>query len=281
MVPISMLRPITAADVPDAQALTASFGWPHRREDWALMQSLGQGVVVEQGGRLAGTALCWRYGDDWATMGLIAVAEALQGQGMGRRMMLALMEGLEGRNLALHATRAGLKLYSAMGFEPTGTVVQHQGAVSQPGLLPLPEGMRLRPVTRTDLPALLALDRDAVGMDRTPLLAALLQVPGGIALACGAALAGFALVRRFGHGQAIGPVIAPGPDGARAMIAHILGQRTGQFMRIDVPKSCGLSPWLLDLGLDDAGTVIRMIHGSDVSAPQHAHAFALASQAFG
>ena len=245
------------------------------------MQSLGEGVVAERGGRLAGTGLCWRYGVDWATMGMIVVTEALQGQGMGRRMMLALMHGLEGRSVALHATRAGLKLYSAMGFEPTGTVMQHQGAVSQPGLLPLPQGVRLRPAARTDLPRLVALDRDACGMDRTLLLAALLEGPGGIALDRDSELAGFALVRRFGHGQAIGPVVAPDIEGARAMIAHLLGQRTGQFMRIDVPKACRLSPWLLDLGLEEVGTVIRMVRGLDAGPPRMGQTFGLASQAFG
>ncbi len=275
------LRPLTAADISDAQTLTASFGWPHRRDDWALMQSLGRGVVAERDGRLAGTALCWLYGADWATMGMIGVAQALQGQGMGRRMMLALMEGLDGRSLALHATRAGLKLYAAMGFEPLGTVVQHQGAVSQPGLLPLPGDMRLRPAMRSDLPRVAALDRDATGMNREPLLAALLQAPGGLVLDRGGDLAGFALVRRFGHGQVIGPVVAPGLDGAQAMIAHMLGQRTGEFMRIDIPKSSGLGPWLLRLGLEEAGTVIRMVRGPDAPTPTHAHTFGLASQAFG
>lgn len=275
------LRPLTASDIPAAQALTASFGWPHRREDWALMHSLGKGVAAESDGRLVGTAMCWNYGTDWATMGLIAVSEALQGRGMGRRMMLALIEGLESRKVALHATRAGLRLYGELGFEPTGTVLQHQGAVSQPGLLPLPAGMRLRPVTRSDLPSIVALDRDAVGMNRAPLLSALLQSAGGIGLDRGSALAGFALVRRFGHGQVIGPVVGPDLEGARTMIAHMLGQRTGQFVRIDVPKSGGLSPWLLELGLEEAGTVIRMVRGPDVPPSRDAHTFGLASQAFG
>ncbi len=245
------------------------------------MQSLGDGVIAERDGALVGTAMCWRYGADWATMGLIAVAEALQGQGMGRRMMLALMEGLEGRNLALHATRAGLKLYNSMGFEPTGTVIQHQGAVSHPGLLPTPDGMRLRPVTPSDLPGMITLDKDAVGMDRTRLLTALIGNSGGIGLDRGGELAGFALVRRFGHGQLIGPVVGPSSEGARAMIAHLLGQRTGLFIRTDVPKSSGLSPWLAELGLSEAGTVIRMVRGPDAPAPRGAQTFGLASQAFG
>ena len=267
--------------MPAAQALTASFGWPHRQRDWAMMLSLGEGVAAPRGDRLAGTAVCWRFGADWATMGLIGVDAALQGQGVGRRMMGALMDGLGGRNVALHATRAGLPLYAALGFEPTGTTLQHQGAVTQPGLLPLPAGTRLRPAGPADLPALAALDRAAGGLDRTVLLAALLTLPGGVALDGSGGPLGFALTRNFGRGQLIGPVIAADEAAASAMVAHLLGQRIGQFVRLDVPKESGLAPWLKDVGLEDAGTVIRMVRGEDVRPAGTVRVFALASQAWG
>ena len=279
-------RPLLATDVPAAQALTASFGWPHRRRDWAMMLGLGEGVAVPHattlgGERLAGTAVCWRFGADWATMGLIGVDAALQGQGVGRRMMGALMHRLAGRSLALHATRAGLPLYTALGFEPTGTTLQHQGAVTQPGLLPLPEDARLRPAGPADLPALAALDRVAGGADRTALLAALLALPGGVVLDGPDGALGFALTRGFGHGQLIGPVIAGDEAGARAMIAHLLGQRIGQFVRVDVPRESGLAAWLPGLGLEAAGSVIRMVRGRDAAPARQVRVFALASQAWG
>ena len=272
------LRRLEAADVPAAQALTAGFGWPHRRRDWAMMLSLGEGVTVPNGERLAGTALCWRFGTDWATMGLIGVNAALQGQGIGRQMMGALMGRLDGRSIALHATRAGLPLYGALGFEPTGTTLQYQGPVTQPNLLPLRPGTRLRPAGLPDLPALAALDRAAGGLDRTALLAALLALPGGVVLDGPDGPVGFALTRSFGRGQVVGPVVADEEAGARAMIAHLLSQRIGQFVRMDVPKESGLAAWLPELGMEDAGTVIRMVRGRDV---RPARMFALASQAWG
>ncbi len=279
------LRPLAGADVPAAQALTASFGWPHRRRDWAMMLALGEGIAAcdpaAPDGRLAGTALCWRFGAGWATMGLIGVDAALQGQGIGRRMMIALMDGLGGRSLALHATRAGLPLYGVLGFEPTGTTLQHQGAVTQPDLLPLPPGLRLRPAGIADLASLAALDRAAGGVDRTALLAALLALPGGVVLDGPGGALGFALTRAFGRGQLIGPVVAPGEPEGRAMIAHLLGQRIGQFVRLDVPRESGLSPWLAGLGLEDAGTVIRMVRGPEVLPAGPPRVLALASQAWG
>jgi predicted N-acetyltransferase YhbS len=275
------IRPMTAADVPHGQALTASFGWPHRHEDWALMQALGQDLVAERQGKLMGTALCWRYGADWATLGMIGVYAEMQGHGIGRRLLCALMQEEEGRNLALHATRAGMSLYAAEGFAPTGTIVQHQGVVARPEPAPLPQGTRLRPVAPADLPAIAALDRVACGMDRTRLLAELLDHPGGVALEDGGVLAGFALLRRFGRGRVIGPVVAPDVERAKAMIAPLLGREAGQFLRIDIPRESGLCAWLAAAGLTEAGMVIRMVRGTDASADRAVRTFGLASQAFG
>jgi predicted N-acetyltransferase YhbS len=282
MPPDLTIRAMTAADVPHAQALTASFGWPHRQEDWALMQALGRGVVAEQNGRLVGTALCWRYGADWATLGLIGVYAELQGQGVGQRLLRTLMAELEDRSLALYATRAGMSLYAAEGFAPTGTVVQYQGIAARPEPAPPPHGMHLRPAAPADLPALAALDRLACGMDRTHLLATLLDQPGGVALDHSGAVTGFALLRRFGRGHVIGPVAAPDVDCAKAMIAPVLDRYAGQFLRIDIPKESGLSAWLAaTTGLIEAGAVIRMVRGTDASARCPVHTFGLASQAFG
>jgi predicted N-acetyltransferase YhbS len=275
------IRAMTASDVPHAQALTASFGWPHRHEDWALMQALGEGLVAERDGKLVGTALCWRYGADWATLGLIGVYKEMQGHGIGRRLLRALIEAVEGRNLVLHATRAGMSLYAAEGFAPTGTVVQHQGVAARPEPAPLPQGMRLRPAAAADLPSIAALDRVACGMDRTHLLAALLEQPGGLVLEDGGGVAGFALLRRFGRGRVIGPVAAADVERATAMIAPLLDRHAGQFMRIDIPQESGLCAWLAAAGLTEAGAVIRMVRGTDASAERGVRTFGLASQAFG
>jgi GNAT superfamily N-acetyltransferase len=267
---------MTEADIDAAHALTQSFGWPYRREDWAFFLALGEGVVAERAGQVAGTALCWRHGADWATVGLITVAAELQGQGMGRRMMRGLMEGLAGRTILLHATEAGQPLYASLGFVPTGTIVQHQGAVvagagGQQGL---------RPVVRADLDGLAALDRAGCGMDRRPLLAALLDIGEGVVLDDGAGPAGFALVRRFGRGEVIGPVIAADFLDARAMIGALLAPRTGRFVRLDVPAASGLGPWLEGRGLAAVDRPVRMVFGAD-AMPGPVRSFALVSQSLG
>jgi len=274
------IRPMTAADVPAAQALTASFKWPHRCEDWALMQALGEGLVAEHSGKLAGTGVAWRYGVDWASLGAIGVYAELQGKGIGRRLLGGLMAPLKDRNLVLHATRAGMPLYSAQGFTPTWTIVQHQAVAGRPEPSPPPLGTRLSPAKPADLAAIAALDRIACGMDRTDLLAKLLDEPGGLVLEGRGGITGFALTRVFGRGRVIGPVAAPDLERAKVLIAPLIERHMGEFLRIDVPQERGLAPWIATAGLPETGSVVRMLRGTEAPAHGAVRTFALASQAF-
>lgn len=277
----TLLRELREADLAAAQALTAGVSWPHRIEDWRFMLDLGEGIAAERDGMLVGTLMTWRYGAAHAALGAVCVAPEMQGRGIGRRLMEAALDRLAGRTVLLHATEAGLPLYRSLGFVEAGTVRQLQGAAFNAGLVALGEGERLRPIGRSDPAALQALDHAACGMDRGALIRALMEAGSGVVLDREGEAAGFALLRRFGRGQLIGPVAAPDLTGARAMISHLFGTQEGRFVRIDVPEESGLVPWLEALGLSDAGPAIRMLRGAARAALPAMRGFALASQAFG
>ncbi len=278
-----VLRPLATTDLGAAYGLTRAIGWPHRREDWALALRLGSGVAAEQDGRLVGTALRWTYGAADARIGMIVVDPSAQSRGLGRRLTQAALRPLRDRSVTLHGTPAGLALYASLGFGTVGVVHQLQGAAFRPGVLALRAGERLRPIGRSDPAPLAALDRAATGWDRARVLAALLQAGSGVVLDRGGTIRGFALLRRFGHGLLVGPVVAPDAASAKAMILHHLGSHAGQFMRIDVPEATGLVPWLLRLGLADAGVVTLMRRGP--APPAHRRGqprvYALAAHALG
>ena len=276
-----VLRPLTLADLPAARALSAAQGWPHREEDWRFVLALGEGVAVEQDGRLAGTALGWRYGPGFATLGLVIVSEAARGRGIGRALTTAVLDGLGSRTVLLNATSDGMPLYRSLGFVPGREVRQLQGAsFSLAPVLP-PSGHRLRPLAPGDGAILAALDERATGMPRHALMEALLPVAEGMVLDRDGEAVGFALLRRFGHGQVIGPVVAPDEGGARALIAHGLSLRPGWFMRLDVPAETGLPGWLRGLGLEDAGPATGMARGAPPRPEGPVRRFALVSQALG
>lgn len=275
------LRRLSATDLPAAQALAASFGWPHRLEDWEFMRQVGDGIVAEADGTLIGSAMAWRFGRNRASLGMIAVDAARQGEGIGRSLVENLIDKLGNRAVELHATEAGAPLYQRLGFEPVGVAYQHQGAAFAAGLIPLPAGVRLRPIGRSDPDILAVLDREATGVDRGGVLRAMLPNAFGVVLDHDHTQIGFALMRRFGRGHVIGPVIAPDLLSAQALIGHFLAANPGQLMRIDVPEEAGLSGWLDGLGLIEVGTALRMVRGTPSRPTGLAKSFALISQAFG
>ena len=71
---------------------------------------------------------------------------------------------------------------------------------------------------------------------------------------------GFAVLRRFGRGHAVGPVAAPDFDAARLLIADCF-RRTQGFVRIDVDITSALSPWLESMGLPCVGGGTVMVRG--------------------
>ncbi len=276
-----VLRGFEEADIAAAQAISAAVGWPHRREDWQMAWRLGSGIVAESDGAVIGTALAWPYGSGLATIGLVTVAPAHQKRGLGRAMMHRLLASLGDRRLVLHATRAGLPLYRELGFRPVGAIRQCDGATFHGDPIMLPPGERLRPMVRSDLGALAALDQEAFGAPREALIAALMAEARGVVLDRAGQPAGFAMLRRFGRGQVIGPVVATDARMARALIGHWLGSQQGMLLRLDVPEESGLAPWLQGLGFTVSEPVEAMMRGPLLPPAGVMRRFALVSQALG
>ncbi len=274
-------RKFARRDIAGAHRLSLEAGWPHRLEDWEFVQKLGRGYVAENGGDLIGTVLTWAHDRRHASLGMVIVSPAHQGRGIGRGLMDLALADLGKRTVLLNATPQGRKLYESLGFHDAGQVEQHQGAVAQVRAISLPRGERLRPVGASDATELAALATSASGFSRARTMARLLEVSDSIVLARGDESLGFACFRRFGHGHAIGPVVAPDAARAQALVSHWLAMHPGRFVRIDVPCASGLGDWLDGLGLEKVDTVITMARGPRPAAGQAVRSFALLNQALG
>ncbi len=276
-----LLRPMTADDLPAAHALSAQIHWPHRLVDWEFAFSLGGGLVAERDGALVGTAMRWRWGAQHATVGLVIVDERCRGRRIGQRLMLGLLDGLDGHSVLLHATPEGRGLYERLGFTAIGEVRQHQGRAAHAPLVALSPGARLRPASRHDVERLILLDSAACGMRRDTLVRQLLDTGDAVILDRDGQAEGFAVLRRFGRGQAIGPVVAPDAAGAKALISHWVNLCARKFVRIDVDFASGLTEWLETLGLLRAGGPAIMVRGPALERSRDMRLFAIVNQALG
>lgn len=277
-----VLRAMVEADLPAAHALTDELRWPHRRVDWEQAFRHAEGLVAERDGQVVGTGLRWRWGPKHATVGLIVVAPACQGRRIGHRLMTALLEGLEDRSVLLHATSEGRGLYERLGFVRIGEIRQHQGIAQPAPLIALGSGRRLRPATEADLATLRALDAAARGMPRAALIDELFRdADATVVLDDDGRARGFAMLRRFGRGHAIGPVVAPEAEGAQALIAHLVGLNAGRFTRIDIDFDSGLAEWVESLGLLRVDAPTTMVRGAPLARDADARLYAIVTQALG
>ncbi|RSZ42514.1 MULTISPECIES: GNAT family N-acetyltransferase [unclassified Variovorax] len=277
------LRPMTPADLPFTHAMTDLLRWPHRLADWEQVFAHAEGVVAERDGEIVGCALRWLWGERHATVGLVIVTPACQGRRIGHRLMSAVLEGLEDRTVLLHATAEGRGLYERLGFVRTGELRQHQGIAQPAPLVALQPGWRLRPAGIHEAAALQALDTAARGMPRDALISDLLAgADACVVLDHDNEPRGFAMLRRFGRGHSIGPVVAPDLDGAKALIAHLASVNAGHFTRIDIDFDSGLAECLESIGLLRVDAPTTMVRGAPLLTPAGGPSlFAIVTQAVG
>ncbi|WP_424987661.1 GNAT family N-acetyltransferase [Microbulbifer sp. S227A] len=263
------LDAFTTEHIDDAARLSRQVAWPHRAEDWALTLSQSRGVVAIAGDAVVGTALVSVFGDV-ALLSMIIVDETQRGKRIGRRLMEAIIAMAEGQQMRLVATRDGLPLYEKLGFRATGDIRQHQGiAVAAEPEIPVSQGAG-------DPAMLAAMDVAASGLRRDGLLARLCAQ--GTVFGCDG---GFAIMRDFGRGKVLGPIVATDLPRARALLAAAAQNHAGEFLRIDTPCA-ELGQYAETLGLAHAGGGTAMsVGGAARNEDRGYRTYGLVSQALG
>jgi len=268
-----------ARHLPAASELTKALKWPARLEDWQTAHTLGRGFVVEMDGELVGTALWWPYGDDYGSTGMIIVADKAQRRGIGARLMTALLADAKGHALFLNSTVEGKALYTRLGFKPYDVVRQHQAVLETPPSID--PAVPLREAIAADHASIVAIDEAAAGMPRKAMLDEIGGSAHQMVVERDGNVAGYGYVRPWGRGVVVGPVIARDDTDAKALIAALAARHVGEFVRIDVSGSSGLSSWLSGIGLPEVDEVVSMSLGPPPQGSEHVKLYALANQSFG
>ena len=138
----------------------------------------------------------------------------------------------------------------------------------------------MRKAQKQDFPEILRMDLAASGMSREKLLSSIAFEDASEGMAF-VADDGFAMLRRFGRGQVVGPVVANDTQTAKALISAAAQRCEGTFLRIDFLAEHELSGFIEALGLAAAGGGIRMKRAARKRDLQDMKTYALVSQALG
>jgi GNAT superfamily N-acetyltransferase len=213
-------------------------------------------VAVGARGRLLGGACTASFGPTgW--IGALGVLPRARRQGVGEALTRAAIEWLEARGartVLLYATDMGRPVYERIGFTREAPARAWRG--TPPG--PLPAAVRrLRPGDRA---ALLAVDREATGEDRAPVLDRLPALLGLAWEGVDGDVRGYALQTPWGAGPA---VLATDPEAGVDLLRGLAVE--AQPVTVTVPDDNAVAVRALrSWGFQPVNTALKMRHGPPV-----------------
>jgi len=272
------LERLFSSAVSENVALAQSVGWPDDDADWRVIHEAAFVLGARRGAALVGQGVLAAYEPSSGTIAKMVVSPTMQRQGLGAKLLDALLVEADERRLSslgLVATPFGEPLYESRGFRVTGEVAVFIGA---PRCDPLEDV--ISPIA--DIEQAIAFERRFISCSRAKMLRACYREAKASTLVTSSAgsVRGFALVSARRTYALVGPVIAESEPIARTLIGAIFAANPGNI-RIDVPvEHSALRTWLRELGLPEKGIRPEMTRGGALpwQVPQR---FALASQAWG
>ncbi|WP_328328889.1 MULTISPECIES: GNAT family N-acetyltransferase [unclassified Streptomyces] len=245
------IRRLTIADLTSCADLSENRGWPRDDHKWGLLLAAGTGYGIDDpvGKGLATACVVTSYGPGLAAIGMLLVADEYARQGAGQRMMRHAIAEFDGIPLTLHATELGRPLYEKLGFRAVGRAEMVRGRFHPRGPAP---AVATRPATAGDLPAMLRLDHEVFGEDRTHMITRLPAFADQLRVVEDAdGITGYAAAWPSTDSHVVGPLIARDTATAQALIAS-LAAGTDRPLRADIDvrhaellgwvKSCGMEP---------------------------------------
>ncbi|MFE0676536.1 GNAT family N-acetyltransferase [Streptomyces sp. NPDC058867] len=260
------IRRLTPRDLAACADLSENRGWPREEHKWGLLLTAGQGYGIDDpDGGLVSACAVTQYGPhgrpDLAAIGMVLVAERHARQGIGRHLMRHVISEQGTTPLTLHATPSGRPLYEELGFKATGRAEMLRGHFVPDGTEPR---IATRAATAEDLPAILRLDEEVFGSDRTPLIARLPAFADQLRVAeANGRITGYASAWPNMDTHVVGPLIAADTPTAQALITS-LASRTDRPLRTDIDvRHEELLTWAKERGLTSVAFNAVMTYGID------------------
>lgn len=246
------IRRLTPRDLTACADLSEDRGWPREEHKWGFLLTAGKGYGIDDpAGGLVSACVVTEYGPrdrpDLAAIGMVLVAERHARQGIGRRLMQHVISAMGATPLTLHATPYGRPLYEELGFKATGRAEMLLGTF-RPGTSE--PAVATRAATAEDLSAILRLDEEVFGADRTHIITRLPAFLDQLRVAEeNGRIIGYAGAWPNMATQVVGPLIARDTKTAKALIAS-LAAYTDRPLRTDIDvRQEELLTWAKEHGL--------------------------------
>ncbi|MBO1336760.1 GNAT family N-acetyltransferase [Streptomyces sp. VRA16 Mangrove soil] len=259
------IRRLTRGDLHACADLSEDRGWPREEHKWGLLLSAGTGYGIDDpAGGLVGACVVTEYGPgrrpELGAIGMVLVAERHARQGVGRRLMQYVVGQAGPTPLTLHATPNGRPLYEELGFKVTGRAEMVRGRFTADGHS---DSVATRPATAEDLSAILRLDAEVFGPDRTHVLTRLPAFADQLRVAeKGGELIGYAAAWPNMDTHVVGPLIARDTETAKALVAS-LAAGTDRPLRTDIDvRHEELLAWVKERGLEGVAFNAVMTYGT-------------------
>ncbi|MFI2735077.1 GNAT family N-acetyltransferase [Streptomyces sp. NPDC018711] len=253
------VRRLALEDLLACADLSENRSWPREEHKWGLLLTAGTGYGIDdpEGPGLAACSVVTSYGPGLAAIGMVLVAERYARQGLGRRLMRHVLAEAGDTPLTLYATANGQPLYEELGFTETSRSEMVRGRFTFTA--PAPD-VPVRPATAEDLPAILRLDQEVFGLDRTHMITRLPAFSDHLRVAeDGGEIIGFAAAWPNMDTHVIGPLIARDPGTAQALIAS-LATATDRPLRTDIDvRHTSLLSWAKENGIGTVTTTSVMV----------------------
>jgi GNAT superfamily N-acetyltransferase len=258
------IRRLTLRDLTACADLSEDRGWPREEHKWGFLLTAGKAYGIDDpGGGLVAACTVTAYGPQerpaLAAIGMVLVAERHARQGVGRRLMRHVVSGLGTVPLTLHATPYGRPLYEELGFKVTGGAEMVRGRFVPGG--PEPKAVT-RAATAEDLTAILRLDEEVFGADRTHIVTRLPAFADQLRVAEeDGRITGYAAAWPNMDTHVVGPLIARDTETAKALIGS-LAARTDRPLRTDIDvRHEELLAWVKERGLSAIAPNAVMAYG--------------------
>lgn len=259
------IRPMTPEDIALGMRLKAEAGWNQTEPDWRRFLALRpEGCfVAEWDTRAVGTVTTCVF-EHVGWIGMMLVTGPYRGRGIGRSLMTHALRSFDPKSITsirLDATPMGRRVYVKLAFRDQFQVIRMGGRP-----VDSPPDPAVRPMSRSHLSAVCTLDRQAVGADRSALLARLVRDNGhsGMVFESSHGARGYLLTRPGSAATQVGPCIALSEDAGTALLHGALSRLRNENVYVDVPAENGAAMAAAQrAGLRPLRELTRMCRGDE------------------